>query len=153
MAETNDTALEKTFSDLAFSHLRDKSQGLLDYLVGFEMLKSEEDGKRAVGIFGFEVDEDFYYAPVFFLNGEIRGLESLYSVKNDHFVPLSEGWVDTLINRRSVQLGEADTRDRSQRGVRVPNYSRLKVIPGGVGSINLKLSAVASAHEWPDAHV
>ena len=58
MPETNETALEQTFSDLAYSHLRDKSQALLDYLVGFQMLKQEEDGQRAVGIFGFEIGGD-----------------------------------------------------------------------------------------------
>lgn len=141
MPDTNETALEKTFSDLAYSHLRDKSQGLLDYLVGFQMLKQEDDGRRAVGIFGFEVDEDFYYSPIFFLNGEIRGLDSLYSVKSDLFVPLTDDWVNTIINRRQQSLGSPDTSSRSERGTHVPDYSRLRIIPGGTGSINLKLAA------------
>jgi len=142
MPETNETALEQTFSDLAYSHLRDKSQALLDYLVGFQMLKQEEDGQRAVGIFGFEIGGDYYYAPAFFLNGEIRGLDSLYSVKSDLFVPLTDGWVGSIIDQRDVSLGDPDTRSRSERGIHVPNYSRMKVIPGGGGSINLKLAEV-----------
>jgi len=140
MPQTNETALEKTFSDLAYSHLRDKSQSLLDYLVGFQMLKQEDDGQRAVGIFGFEIDEDYYYAPVFFMNGEIRGLDSLYSVKSDLFVPLTDGWVSSIIDRRQVRLGDPDTRSRNERGIHVPNYTRMKVIPGGGGSVNLKLA-------------
>ncbi len=143
MPTINDTALEKTFSDLAYAHLRDKAQGLLDYLVAFQMLKQEGDGQRAVGIFGFQIDKDFYYAPVFFLNGEIRGLDSLYSVKSDMFVPLTDGWINELINRQQQQLGEADMRSKTERGIRVPNYTKLKVIPGGAGgaSINLKLGS------------
>lgn len=140
MPDTNETQLEKTFSDLAYSHLRDKAQALLDYLVGFQMLKQEDDGQRAVGIFGFEVDKDFYYSPVFFLNGEIRGLDSLYSVKSDLFMPLTDDWVNTIINRRQQELGEANTQSRTERGIHVPNYTRLSVIPGGAGAINLKLS-------------
>lgn len=140
MPDTNETALEKTFSDLAYSHLRDKSQSLLEYLVGFQMLKQEDDGQRAVGIFGFEIGGDYYYAPIFFLNGEVRGLDSLYSVKSDLFMPLTDGWVNTIINRRQITLGEQDTRAKSQRGVHVPNYTRLKIIPGGGGTTNLKLA-------------
>lgn len=139
MPTINDTALEKTFSDLAYAHLRDKAQGLLDYLVAFQMLKQEGDGQRAVGIFGFEIDKDFYYAPVFFLNGEIRGLDSLYSVKSDLFVPLTDGWINEIINRQQQQLGEVDLRSKTERGIRVPNYTRLKVIPGGSGGANINL--------------
>jgi hypothetical protein len=141
MPAPNETALEKTFSDLAYSHLRDKSQALLDYLVGFQLLKQENDGQRAVGIFGFEIDEDYYYAPIFFLNGEIRGLDCLYSVKSDIFMPLTDDWVNTVINRRQLSLGEKDTRSRAERGTRVPNYSRLKIIPGGGGGTSLKLGS------------
>ncbi len=140
MPDTNETALEKTFSDLAYSHLRDRSQSLLDYLVGFQMLKQEDDGQRAVGIFGFEIDGDYYYAPIFFLNGEIRGLDSLYSVKSDLFVPLTDDWVNTIINRRQVSLGDKDRRGRTERGIGTPNYTRLKIIPGGGGNTNLKLA-------------
>jgi len=141
MPNTSETALEKTFSDLAYSHLRDQSQSLLDYLVGFQLLKSEDDGERAVGIFGFEVDNDYYYAPIFFLNGEIRGLDTLYSVKSDLFMPITEGWVNHVINRRQANLGDSDRRDRRARGINYPNYTRLKIIPGGSGSVNLKLAS------------
>lgn len=143
MPTINDQALEKTFSDLAYAHLRDKAPAMLDYLVAFQMLKQEDDGQRAIGIFGFEVNGQFYYVPAFFLNGEIRGLDSLYGVKSDMFMPLTDDWVDTIINRRPQALGEADTRSRVEAGVRVPNYVRLKTIPGGSGggSINLKLGA------------
>lgn len=141
MPTTNQTALEQTFSDLAYSHLRDKSQQLLDYLVGFQMLKTEDDGKRAVGIFGFEIDEDYYYSPVFFLNGEIHGPDSIYSVKSDLFIPITDDWINTIINRRQLELGDVDRRSREERGVRTPNYSKLKIIPGGSGNINLKLGS------------
>jgi len=145
MPTTNETNLEKVFSDLAYSHLRDKSQGLLDYLLSFEMIKADDDGQRAVGIFGFEIDDDIYFAPAFFLNGEIRGLDSLYSAKSDLFVPLTEDWVNTLVNKRTQTIGEPDTRSSQARGTRLPNYTRLKVIPGGGGGVNLKMGGAKVA--------
>jgi hypothetical protein len=141
MPSTNETNLERVFSDLAYSSLRDQAQALLDYLVGFQMLKQEDDGSRAVGIFGFEIDDQYYYAPVFFLNGEIRGLDSIYSVESDRFYPLTEDWTNELINRRSQSLGESDTRSPAARGVRFPNYTRLKIVPGGSSSSNIKVGA------------
>lgn len=144
MASINDTQLEKTFADLAYNHLRDKANQLNDYLLGFQMLKQEDDGKRAVGIFGFEIDGSLYLAPIFFLNGEIKGLDSIYSEKSDLFVPLTEDWVNTIINRNTPQVGEPDTRDRMERGAAIPNYTKLKVIPGGTGDLSLKLAGARS---------
>lgn len=141
MPETNETALEKTFADLAYASLRDKASALLDYLIGFQMLQNEEDGKRAVGIFGFEIDNKVYYVPVFFLGGEIRGLESIYSEDSDLFMPLSESWINSIINKRQVEVGDNDQRDRDERGVRVPSYTRLKTLPSSNGAINMKLGA------------
>jgi len=139
MSETNETQLEQTFANLAYTNLRDKAQGLLDYLIGFQMLKVEEEGKRAVGIFGFEIEDKVYYASIFFLNGEVRGMESLYSVDSDLFVPLTEAWINSIINKKTVAVGETDTRSRNERGVRVPSYIRLKTLPSSHGAVNLKL--------------
>jgi hypothetical protein len=148
MPDTNETMLEQTFSSLAFSTLRDRASSLLDYLVGFQMLKNEGDGRRAVGIFGFEIDDKVYYAPVFFLNGEIRGMESLYSVDSDLFVPLTESWVNSVINKQNLRVGEPDNRSTNERGIRIPNYMRLKVIPSSNGGVNLKIAeAMLGAHE------
>lgn len=131
MPAAAETALEQTFADLANARLRDKSPALLDYLVGFQLVKANDDGSKAVGIFGFEIGDSWHYAPVFFFNGEIKGLDSLFSVDSDLFVPLNEDWVNQIINRRPNQLGEVDHNSRSERGVRVPNYNRLRQIPSG----------------------
>lgn len=136
MPDTAETALEQTFADLANSRLRDKSPALLDYLQGFQLLKNNDDGSKAVGIFGFEIGDSWHYAPVFFFNGEIRGMDALYSVDSDLFVPLSEDWVNAVINRRPDRLGEVDNRSRDERGTRVPNYTRLRTIPSGGGSLS-----------------
>lgn len=143
MPETNETMLEQTFSDLAFATLRDKAPALVDYLLGFQMIKSEQEGKRAVGLFGLEIDGKVYYVPVFFLSGEVRGMDSIYSVDSDLFVPLTEDWQNSLINKQSVTVGDVNMKDRASRGVAVPNYTRLKTIPSGHGGINLKLSSAA----------
>lgn len=136
MPNINQTELERTFSDIAYAHLRDKSNSLLDYLLGFQLIKSGDDGKRAVGIFGFKIGDGVYYAPTFFLNGEIRGLEALYAVDSDLFAPMTDEWINSIINRSDVKVGTPDNRSRKARGVGEPNYRKFKNIPGG-GSIKL----------------
>jgi hypothetical protein len=150
MPSTSEVSLESTFSDLAYARLQDKATGLLDYLLGFQMLKSDEDGSRAVGIFGFEIDDKIYYIPMFFLNGEIKGPDSIYSAESDLFSPVSEEWINTIINRYAPRIGESDSRDRNARGVKVPNYTRLNQIPGGLNKISSDLLSVRSNPDLPD---
>ena len=135
MPSTSELALETNLNDLANARLRDKAPALVNYMVGFQLLDSDEDGKRAVGIFGFEIDDSFYYIPVFFLNGEVKGLFAIYSVKSDLFIPLDEDWINLLINRKSQKLGDPDSRGSSERGIRFPDYRRLSQIPGNSAKI------------------
>ncbi len=128
-----ETQLEQTFSDLSNARLRDKSPALVDYLIGFQMVKSNDDGSKAVGLFGFEIGDSVYYTPVFFLSGDVKGLDSIYGPDADLFVPLTEDWVNQIINRRPNQLGEPDKKSDHERGTKAPNYNRLRQIPTGVG--------------------
>lgn len=129
MPSTSEQALETTLNDLANARLRDRAPGLVDYLMGFQLVDSEEDGTRAIGIFGFEIDDSIYYVPAGFANGEVRGVESIYSVDSDLFMPLTEDWVNTLIRRKSQKLGDTDKRSMQQIGIRQPNYRRLTQLP------------------------
>jgi len=150
MPSMSETSLESTFSDLAYARLQDKASGLLDYLLGFQMMKSDEDGSRAIGIFGFEIGKKIYYIPMFFLNGEVKGPDSIYSSESDMFSPVGEEWINTIINRFAPRIGEADSRDRNSRGVRVPNYTRLNQIPGGLNKISADLLSVRTNTDLPD---
>ncbi len=149
MPSASETALEQTFADLANSRLRDLSPALLDYLVGFQLVKNNDDGSKAVGIFGFEIGDAWHYCPVFFFNGEIKGLDSIYSVDSDLFVPLNEDWVNAIINRRPNQVGEVNNQSREERGSRIPNYNRMRQLPGGTGgpSVMNKLSCQKIAND------
>jgi hypothetical protein len=53
---------------------------------------------RLVGIFVFRVNKDLYYAPVFFINGAIKGTDLFYRHTTKSFVPLNERWVEYLIS-------------------------------------------------------
>lgn len=106
MPTNSEQALEKTVADLAYSVLQDRAPALIDYLVGFQILDTNDEGSKVVGVFGCKVGEEWIYLPAFFLNGEMRGMEMMYLKNQDIFVPTQENWVTYVLNRKPVTMGE-----------------------------------------------
>jgi len=121
-AGTSDTQFEKTFADLAFAHLKDKAPKLLDFMVGFQVIDKDED-TRGVGVFGFEVGNQWLMAPSFFLNGELKGYELLYIKDQDTFVPLEEDWVNYILNRKPSLLGQGTAYSQRDLSLGQPDLS------------------------------
>ncbi len=111
----NRQQIEKDFSNLAFTFLRDRAPSLLPYLVGFETVEQDPDGSRAIGIFGFSLGDRFLYVPAFFIANQIKGMDLLYSVDENMFYPLRESWINELVNRQSLNLGEGVASDQKLR--------------------------------------
>jgi len=120
-----DAEFEKTFADLAHARLRDRAPGLLDHMVGFQLLDKSDDDTHAVGVWGFQVGPEWMYAPVFFLNGQLKGDELLYIKSQDAFVPLKENWINYLLNRRPHVLGEVEPLKQTELGVSQPDFDSL----------------------------
>lgn len=120
-----DAEFEKTFADLAHARLRDRAPGLLDHMVGFQLLDKSEDDTHAVGVWGFKVGPEWMYAPVFFLNGQLKGDELLYIKSQDAFVPLKENWINYLLNRRPHVLGETEPLEQGELGITQPDFDSL----------------------------
>jgi len=122
---------EKEFASQAYSAVAQRAGKLLDkdHFLGFEMIYSNEEKNRLVGIFAFRVNKDLLYAPIFFLNGKIKGQELLYRVGPQLFVPLTEGWVKELTKKAEHKLGEGQDRSRLNR---LPTGTDLAplIIPG-----------------------
>ena len=75
------------------------------YRMGFEIVHKNDDNTRMVGIFVFRVNKDLFYAPVFFLNGSIKGTDLFYRASIKRFVPLTQDWVEYLVNLAEHQEG------------------------------------------------
>lgn len=116
-----DSSFEASLSNLAHTHLKDKAPGLLPYEVGFQLLDRNEDNTRAVAIAGFKVGSQWLYAPVFFLNGELKGTDLLYLKDSDQFVPLKENWLNWILNRKPNVLGKPVDRNSTRLGMTFPD--------------------------------
>ena len=102
----DDTSFEQSFSNLAHAYLRDSAPKLLDHEIGFQLLDRNRENTKAVAVFAFKVGSMWLYAPVFFLNGDLKGHELLYIKNQDIFVPLKENWINYLINRKPNIMGD-----------------------------------------------
>jgi len=120
-----ETGFEQAFSSLAYAYMKDKAPRLLDYVVGFQLVDRNEDNTKAVAVFGFKVGKQWLYAPVFFLNGDLKGHELLYIKNQDAFVPMKENWVNYIMSRKPHVLGEGSPKDVFQLGGLTPNIERL----------------------------
>ncbi len=124
-----DVPFEQAFSNLAHAYVKDKAPKLLDYEVGFQLLEKNQENTKAVGVFGFKVGSQWLYAPVFFLNGDLKGHELLYIKSQDAFVPMKEAWINYLLGRKPSILGEGVDRNVSRLGVLQPNLHQLSRSP------------------------
>lgn len=141
----DDTPFEQAFSNLAHAYLRDSAPKLLDHEVGFQLLDRNRENTKAVGVFAFKVGSQWLYAPVFFLNGDLKGHELLYIKNQDMFVPLKENWINYLINRKPNILGSGIDRNLSQFGQRQPDFTQLSRSPAKFGSAQPTLKEMMTA--------
>jgi hypothetical protein len=130
----DDVPFEQAFSNLAHAYLQDKAPGLMDHEVGFQLLDRNAENTKAVGVFAFKVGSLWLYAPMFFLNGDLKGHELLYLKNQDMFVPLKENWINYLVNRKPSILGQNIDRNLSQFGQRQPDFTQLSRSPSKFGS-------------------
>lgn len=124
-----DSSFEQSFASLAYTYIADKVPALADFMVGFQLVDKNEDNTKAVGIFGFKVGDQWVYAPVFFLNGNLKGNELMYLKNKDTLVPLKEAWVNYLIAKKPHILGEPESSNQRQLGVVQPDIARLSIPP------------------------
>lgn len=126
-----ETEFEQAFSSLAYAYLKDKAPRLLDYMLGFQLIDRNEDNTKAIGVFGFQIDKQWLYAPVFFLNGDLKGHELLYIKNNDSFVPMKENWINYLMSRKPHILGEPSVDKLQDLGGIAPDINSLSLSPQG----------------------
>lgn len=143
----NQRQFEDDFGSLAYQFVQDRAPALIPYMLGFEVVDRNDDGSKAVGIFGYKVDDDFYYIPAFFLNNQVRGVDMILNKKTNQFVPLTEKWIDFIINRHSVSIGgPAD--DRVRETMRNPDLSFVQRPQVAMGKIAEDSKPWTSKEAW-----
>ncbi len=126
---STDSNFEKTFSDLAFTRIQDKAPSLLKYLIGFQLIAKNDDETHAVGVFGFKVGSQWVYAPIFFINGELKGHELMWVKNLDLICPMEEEWINSIKQQASQPLGQSEPTPRTELGMRQPDFNVFARVP------------------------
>ena len=127
--------MEQEFAQMAFQFVADRAPALTPYGIGFEIVEREDDGSRVCGVFGYKIGAEFYMIPVFFLNGQIKGINSIYSKSTNTFSPLTDSVIDKIISRSSVELGNGVSRSQLQPELRMPDLSSFRYGGGKYASV------------------
>lgn len=130
--EAADDQIEGAFFQLAYQRLQDTLKNLIPYLVGFEIVKKNEDNTKALGVFGFRSSEgQILYVPAFFINGKVKNLDLLYSKNNEQFYPLNEDFAEMFIKDELLGLGGNSKENRSDimRDATQGDYRQMAVPP------------------------
>lgn len=82
-------AIAEAFAAQAYTAIENRAGMLMTdpYLLGFEIIERNEANNRLVGAFAFRAGDELLLAPVFFLNGTIKGQYLLYRKTKDRFCP------------------------------------------------------------------
>jgi hypothetical protein len=127
-----DDQIEGAFFQLAYQRLQDTLKNLIPYLVGFEIVKKNEDNTKALGVFGFRsTGGQVLFVPAFFINGKVKNLDLLYSKNNEQFYPLNEDFAEMFIKDELLGLGEDSKQHRSDimRDATQGDYRQMSVPP------------------------
>jgi hypothetical protein len=126
---STDTNFEKTFSDLAFTRIQDKAPSLMKYIIGFQLIAKNDDETHAVGVFGFKVGSQEIFAPIFFINGELKGHELMWIKGIDLICPMEEEWINSIKQQASQPLGQSEPTPRTELGLRQPDFNIFARVP------------------------
>lgn len=99
--DSDRAALEQSFLDQAYQRVANVAGPLMKpgYRVGFEIVQTNDDHTRLVGVFLFRVRKSILMVPVFYANGVINGANAVYRHTEKKFVPLDAQWADFLVGQ------------------------------------------------------
>lgn len=126
LADIDDKSYESSLANIAHAYLQDKNPELLRHEIGFQLVEKSEDDNKAIGVFGFKIGKIIAYMPIFFVQGKIRGLDLLYVLNIDSFVPATPRFIDRLKKLQEHVLGSPTDLLETMRINRFPNLMQLK---------------------------
>lgn len=104
-AEGDEGNYEAALSNIAHAYIQDVAPDLLPYELGFQLVEKNRDANRALGVFGFKINNLVCYIPIFFIDGDIFGLDLLFVHNFKRWIPLEREFVKKLINSSKAAVG------------------------------------------------
>lgn len=127
--------IAEAFAQQAYTALENRMAPLMvdPHLLGFEIVDRNEQNNRLVGALAARSGNELILAPVFFLNGTIKGQCLLYRKTKDQFVPNNKTQVRAIMaeansGEQGVQVDPRTARQATMefdtRALAAPSYKR-----------------------------
>lgn len=105
MANTGSN-FEITMGQLADAEVSQNAPMLSEYKVGFQLLEKDKDDTRGCGVCVYDLNSQWVYVPVFFVNSRLTGTELMLFPAINQFMPCKEGWINYIKNKKAILLGK-----------------------------------------------
>jgi hypothetical protein len=99
---------EMKFGQLAENQLLESVPALVPFKIGFQILDKNDEDTRAIGVLAFIINDVWAFMPVFFLEGKLKGMNTLYLQKHDLFIPARDNWIAVIKEKGANILGNVD---------------------------------------------
>ena len=149
LTATSDADIEKAFADMASGFVENKIPALMkgNHNIGFEIVKKNDENTRMVGIFAFKINRSLIFAPVFFLNGEIKG-PLLYRCDTKTFVPATKEWAAYLVSALESEEGKAVSKDERKKSMPLVRMERINMRPGRSKAASAVKEVIDTPVKW-----
>lgn len=116
-SQYTDQEVEKAFLDQAYTFIQNKATPLMKppYRIGFEIVYKNDANSKMIGLFLFKVGDELLYAPVFFINGGIKGTDLLYRYRSKKFNPNTTEWVEYIMGLQQSEVGRPVSKSVTQQ--------------------------------------
>lgn len=107
--EQDENAISEAFAQQAYTAIGNRCRLIMKdpHLLGFEVVEKNEKNNRLVGVFAFRVADEILLAPVFYLNGQVKGQILMYRKGVNRFIPNNEKWISYLLSRGDDSPGRS----------------------------------------------
>jgi len=138
-----DVSFEQKFGQLADSQISEKLPSLVEHRVGFQVIDKTEDDTKAVGIAAFVVNNLWLYIPVFFIKGDIKGLDLIYVKQKDIFVPALDNWISSIKEQGTKAIGQAE--EASDQNIDKASPENTQILDEGMVTLGKEASFDANS--------
>lgn len=107
---TRDAAeVAEAFAQQAYNAVGNRDREIMKdpYMLGFEVIETNDDNSRMLGCYAFRVNNEILLVPVFFLNGQVKGHQLMYRKGVKRFHPNTEKWVAYLLSLEEDETGRS----------------------------------------------
>jgi hypothetical protein len=147
--ENDDDAITEAFAQQAHTAMGNRCRAIMrdPYLLGFEKIDGNEDNSRIVGAFAFRVNDEILLAPVFYLNGQIKGQNLLYRKGVNRFCPNKDKWISYLLSRGEDEEGRVVERNNQEAKINL-HLDRITQSPLKFASVDDAEDQVFEFRRW-----